>query len=494
MDLTRIAIKLRPRQAWESIDLGFAMARKWFMPLWSLWLCSALPMMVVLALLPLPLWLAGLILWWFKPLYEPTLLYWLSRRLFTETTPIKTVFRSWLKIVLPQLVANLTWRRLSPSRSFVMPVVVLEGLKGRQRSSRIGVLSRETHAAGWLTLVGLHFEIVLELGFILLVLSLIPQELLWIDWQSYIFDPDPLSEWLHHGCALLAMSLIAPFYVSGGFALYLNRRSQLEAWDLEIGLRNMAQRHQRRPLAGTVSLLLVAALTVVGMQPGTVDALTMDPRESRDLINEVLAENEFGRYQELGYWKYIGEESDEEENGWLVEWLQRLIGGFANDLAYYGEVALWLVVAGILAYLLNWFIQNHSLLQGRGGAQRNNSRQIPSQVAGLDLRPESLPDDPAAKAASLIEDGDYRGGFSLLYRAALSVLVHDHAIEIVEGATEGECLSSVHGVIEDDSSAYFSRLTGMWQQIAYGHVQPPKEKALLLCRDWHSFFGASSAE
>ncbi|MEW8458808.1 MAG: hypothetical protein AB2653_00720, partial [Candidatus Thiodiazotropha endolucinida] len=81
MDLTRIAIKLRPRQAWESIDLGFAMARKWFMPLWSLWLCSALPMMVVLALLPLPLWSAGLILWWFKPLYEPTLLYWLSRRL-----------------------------------------------------------------------------------------------------------------------------------------------------------------------------------------------------------------------------------------------------------------------------------------------------------------------------------------------------------------------------------------------------------------------------
>ncbi|MES9814760.1 MAG: hypothetical protein ABW159_18115 [Candidatus Thiodiazotropha sp.] len=122
MDLTRIAIKLRPRQAWESIDLGFAMARKWFIPLWSLWLCSALPMMVVLALLPLPLWLAGLILWWFKPLYEPTLLYWLSRRLFAETTPVKTVFRSWLKIVLPQLAANLTWRRFSPNISQIKRV------------------------------------------------------------------------------------------------------------------------------------------------------------------------------------------------------------------------------------------------------------------------------------------------------------------------------------------------------------------------------------
>ncbi|MEW8050246.1 MAG: hypothetical protein AB2792_03435 [Candidatus Thiodiazotropha sp.] len=493
MDLARIAVKLRPRQAWESIDLGFAMARKWYMPLWFLWLCSALPIMVVLALLPLPLWLAGLILWWMKPLYEPALLYWLSRRLFAETTPIKTVFRNWFKIVLPQLIANLTWRRLSPSRSFVMPVAVLEGLKGVKRSSRIGVLSRGTHAAGWLTLVGLHFEIILELGFILLVISLIPQELLWIDWQSYIFDPDPLSEWLHHGCALLAMSLIAPFYVSGGFALYLNRRSQLEAWDLEIGLRNMAQRHHRRQLVGAASLLLAIALTVVGVQPGTVEALEMDPQESRDLINEILTDDAFGRYQERGYWKYIGEDSGEDGSNWLEEWLQQVLGGFVGDMAFYGEVALWLTVAGILAYLLNWFVHNRSLLQGRDLPQRNN-RQIPSQVVGLDLRPESLPADPAAEAVSMIDNGDYRAGLSLLYRAALSVLIHDHAIEIVEGSTEGECLSSVRGVIADDSTVYFSRLTAMWQQIAYGHMQPPKEKALLLCRDWRSYFGVNSAE
>ena len=106
----------------------------------------------------------------------------------------------------------------------------------------------------------------------------------------------------------------------------------------------------------------------------------------------------------------------------------------------------------------------------------------------------SLRADPATEAASLIEQGDYREGFSLLYRAALSVLVHDHSVEIAEGATEGECLYSVRGVVSDDSTAYFSRLTGMWQQIAYGHMQPPKEKAMILCRDWHSHFGVSGAE
>ncbi|MBT2968848.1 MAG: DUF4129 domain-containing protein [Candidatus Thiodiazotropha sp. (ex Ctena orbiculata)] len=494
MNLARIAVKLRPRQAWESIDLGFAMARKWYLSLWLLWLCSALPVMVVLALLPLPLWLAGLLLWWLKPLYEPPLLFWLSRRLFAEDSTIKSVFRGWLRIVLPQLLANLTWRRLNPSRSFVMPVVVLEGLKGRRRSNRIGVLSRGVHAAGWLTLVGLAFEVVLELGFIVLVIGLIPQELMWIDWQSYFIDPDPLTEWVHQGCALLAMSCIAPFYVSGGFALYLNRRSQLEAWDLEIGLRNMAQRHHRIQRLGAASLFVAAVLLVAAVLPQPAEALQLDPQESRQLIDEVLADEVFGRYREFGYWKPIGDESDEVEHNWLLEWLEQVLGGFTRNIAFYTELVVWLAAGVILAYLLYWFMQNRTLLPGAAKRQREGNRQIPSQIAGLDLRPETLPADPAAEAASLIEQGDYRGGFGLLYRAALSVLIHDHSIAIAEGATEGECLLSVRGVMPDESMRFFSRLTGVWQQTAYGHIQPAKEEALDLCREWPGYFGVSGEE
>ncbi|MEW8506344.1 MAG: DUF4129 domain-containing protein [Candidatus Thiodiazotropha sp.] len=494
MDLAKIAVKLRPREAWESIDLGFAMARQWFLPLWLLWLCSAFPVMVVLALLPLPLWLSGLLLWWLKPLYEPPLLYWLSRRLFAEDAPVKTVFRGWHRIVLPQLLANLTWRRLNPSRSFVMPVALLEALKGRRRSNRIGLLSRGTHAAGWLTLLGLGFEIVLELGFITLVIGLVPQELMWIDWQGYFMDPDPLSEWVHHGCALLAMSCIAPFYVSGGFALYLNRRSQLEAWDLEIGLRNMARRHHRIQRLGAASILLTVGLSLAGLQPGTAEAIQPDADESRQLIDEVLADEVFGSYRELGFWKYIGEESDEDENSWLIEWLQQVLGGFTGNIAFYGELVMWLAVGGVLAYLIYWFLQHRYLFAGGAQRQHGSNRQIPSQIAGLDLRPETLPADPAAEAASLIERGDYRGGFSLLYRAALSVLIRSHSIEIAEGATEGECLRSVRGVIADDSTRYFTRLTGIWQQTAYGHIQPAREEAIDLCRDWPGHFGVSGDE
>jgi hypothetical protein len=76
----------------------------------------------------------------------------------------------------------------------------------------------------------------------------------------------------------------------------------------------------------------------------------------------------------------------------------------------------------------------------------------------------------------------------------LSVLVNDHAIDIVEGATEAECLSRVRGEIGEECNAYFTRLTHVWQQIAYGHRQPPREKALLLCRDWPNHFGVTGAQ
>ena len=37
-----------------------------------------------------------------------------------------------------------------------------------------------------------------------------------------------------YGCVIL---LLEPFYVAAGFAMYLNRRTELEAWDVEQELR-----------------------------------------------------------------------------------------------------------------------------------------------------------------------------------------------------------------------------------------------------------------
>lgn len=489
MDLARIAVRLRPRTPWEGIDLGFMLAREWFLPLWTLWMISALPVMLLLTLAPLPLWLAGVLLWWCKPLYEPPLTLWLGRRLFGDRPGWRELRAGWAQAVLPQLFANLTWRRLHPARSFLMPVSVLERLKGRSRARRIQVLSRKSNAASWLTVIGIHFEFALELGVVALLAMLIPGELHGIDWQDYLLHPGRFSEWMQQLSALLAMSLVAPFYVAGGFALYLTRRTELEGWDIELGLRRMARRSAGRTAAWLTALGL-GGMLIWGGSAMPLEAAEVDRQQVRAVIEAVLADEAFGRDEERTRWEYAGGGNGDETDGEspFRDWLERLGQGFAA----FSELLLWLGVGGLLAYLVYWFL-THRELGPRGREGRRNGSLAPTRIAGLDLRPESLPDDPASAAQRLIEQGDHRAALSLLYRAALSVLVHRHALEIPEGATEGECRQLVETHLGPPLAACFSALTLAWQRQAYAHLTPGKAAGLTLCREWRRCFGGADA-
>jgi hypothetical protein len=490
VDLARIAVKLRPRTPWEGIDLGFMLARQWLFPLWTLWMVSAVPVLLVLMFLPIPLWLMGLLLWWFKPLYEPPLLFWLGQRLFGDRPSWKDLRSNWARVVLPQLFANLTWRRLHPARSFLMPVSVLERLKGKPRSQRIQVLSRKSNAASWLTFIGIHFEFVFELGFISLIMMLLPEQLQWIDWKEYLFEPNAVSEWMQQIGALLAMSMVAPFYVAGGFALYLTRRSELEGWDIELGLRRIARR-RADTLVSWFGAVLLCGVLAWGGSTAPLMAAEVDRQQVRETIDEILADAAFGRDEEKSRWEYDGEipKNDSPEDNPFLQWME----GMARGLAAFSELLLWLAGGGLLAYLIYWFINNRDLnLLGRGDSR--NGRVIPTQIAGLDLRPESLPDDPAAEAERLIGLGDYRAALGLLYRSALSALVHRHTLEIPEGATEGECRQLVERHLGQPLDVTFSGLTRLWQRQAYGHTTPSREEALALCQAWRSSFGGADVD
>jgi hypothetical protein len=53
-----------------------------------------------------------------------------------------------------------------------------------------------------------------------------------------LFDPD--SDFLEVSTAVsfaIVLGFLEPFYVAAGFAMYLNRRAELEAWDVEQELR-----------------------------------------------------------------------------------------------------------------------------------------------------------------------------------------------------------------------------------------------------------------
>jgi len=501
MRLDQISANVRYRTPWEGLDLGFVMARHWFLPLWRLWWLTALPVtLLAFGLLhDRPAWAAFLV-WWCKPVYEPMLLYWLSRRLFGEELSWREVLGEWRAILRPRLLANLTLYRFGPNRSFHMPVSHLEGLRGAERTKRLRVLGGNQSVGTWLTVVGAHIEGALALGFLLLLLYLVPDELLPDNILRLIGSDLPWVEWLSNGLWLLAMSLFAPFYVAGGFALYLTRRSVLEAWDLELAFRRMEPRFKSgRRVAGALiaSLLLVvsvlpmkdghAAEAAAAAEGGQVSETTKLSRtEAQRVIKEVLAEKDFGHKKKETYWKYIGKVDDSEKKNTREgkpAWL--------NGLAELFEYLLWIGGAVLLGWLLLYLLQLAQWLPQRRTKQAQDK---PSVLFGMPITPESLPNDVVAAIAALVGEGRLRAALSLLYRATLTRLVHDHHVKIPDSATEGECRHIVSAQRPAAEAEFFAHLTTNWVACAYGHVLPPAQEISALALRWQSLYEVAADE
>lgn len=148
MRLSDATVAIRPRTNWEAMDLGVLMSQQHRRLLMTSWAIVTLPLFAVLSLL---LWdspsLAVFIFWWLKPAYERLPLYILSKALFGETPTLKQALRQWPRLLKPQLIASLTWRRFSLSRSFLLPVLQLEGLDGTARQQRLQVLLQRNAGA-----------------------------------------------------------------------------------------------------------------------------------------------------------------------------------------------------------------------------------------------------------------------------------------------------------------------------------------------------------
>ncbi|MEJ1398422.1 MAG: DUF4129 domain-containing protein [Candidatus Sedimenticola sp. (ex Thyasira tokunagai)] len=493
MDLNKMTVTIRPRNAWEGIDLGFAMARHWLRPLWMLWLVPALPVYLLAALLlsDYP-WAVIMLVWWLKPLYEPLLLFWLSRRLFDEAPGVGEVLRRSLSIVRPQLFANLTWRRFNPNRSFNMPVAILEQLKGKERKRRVEVLGRGQHAGTWLTIVGIHFETLLELSFMVLLIVMLPEELRWVDMESFVFTPGALEEWLQHIGSLLAMSLIAPFYVAGGFALYLTRRSELEAWDIEINFRRLRARRKTPRLMPAAVLMLASLFLVLPLPEG--EAAEVSHEEAKVLIKEVLQQKDFGKLESESYWKYIGKDDEAEDKDasglvWLIEQLVDLISGFTKGFAAIGELLMWIAAGLVIAMLLYIVAKNRGWFAFGSLSTGGRKKEAVVSLFGLEVAPDSLPENLPAAIEDLLGQGDLRGAMSLLYRGALVKFIHQDQLEIPDSATEGECLQQVVAARPADEAALFQRLTWYWTALAYGHEIPAAELVMGLSREWSGLIG-----
>ena len=117
---------------------------------------------------------------------------------------------------------------------------------------------------------------------------------------------------------------------------------------------------------------------------------------------------------------------------------------------------------------------------------------MPSHVRELDIRPESLPADIGAAVRAAWLAGKQRIALSLLYRGALSRLVHSLAVPIDDASTEGDCVRLASSVLGAERIAFLRRLVGTWQLGVYGDRPPETASVLALCDDFDRMLPASA--
>lgn len=185
------------------------------------------------------------------------------------------------------------------------------------------------------------------------------------------------------------------------------------------------------------------------------------------------------------HWKTKEPDAQPADNRATIRFAQWLAAA-ARWIAEAGRWGVWLLGALAVALLLvgvrTWMRERAAPLTAAAGP-------LPARVGALDVRPESLPPDVGSAARALWLRGECRAALSLLYRGALSRLIHGFAVPIRAAHTEPECRRLAHDTLGTDAAAYFSRLVGLWESAGYGARRPDPAAFLAACDQFDRFLG-----
>ncbi|MEO7576453.1 MAG: hypothetical protein ABIT83_02435, partial [Massilia sp.] len=268
MRIEQLRIELRPRSNAQALDLGYALLRSHAGAVWLAFLALWLPLLGVCAALTL-LWpaLGGywiLLAWWLRPLLERAPLYVLSRQVFGASVGWREAVRAWPRQLGGGWLPQLTWKRpFSAARALYVPVWQLEQARGevaRVRRRILGAKGTGVAAIGF-GVTCFWLEAILQLGVIGAIGIAISAGEYSNPFALFTVEPDANALPLRMAYLFafgLAGAVVAPIYTACGFTLYLNRRAALEAWDLELQLRQIARPAEARARRPAAVALLVA--------------------------------------------------------------------------------------------------------------------------------------------------------------------------------------------------------------------------------------------
>jgi hypothetical protein len=515
MRLDQLRVELRPRSPWEAVELGTALVRTHARVVWVSWLLASLPLFVLFNALGWALDLipwAAVALWWFKPAFDRAPLFVVSRAVFGDAPGVRDTLAATLRWGWRPMLHYLTWRRLGMARSLYLPIDLLEG--GPRPAERRRVIGGAVRGvAVLLTLACAHFEMALVLAAMALVALFVPVEFLSESaraaWALLSEQPPRWAQLAFNAVGWLATSVIEPFYVGAGFGLYLNRRTQIEAWDVEIAFRRMRQR-----LGATLAVVLCACTLACaspgvaraddGARPAMATKLASDAAKAKPApqrkptlpkvfgprlvdgagfskaVDQALADPLLSPKETRSFW-----EPRKRDKRKKAEPPSAIALAIARVIGALGESGLWILL-GIGVLMLLW---THRTWRPW---LRDLVTSTPPPSAIL-TEPhadgEALPEDVPAAARRLWSEGRFRRALALLYRASVESMVARTGTVLVPGATEAECLRAARGLRDPAEREAFGRAVRVWQYAAYAERLPATEEFEALLAQLSQRFG-----
>jgi hypothetical protein len=549
MRIDALTVVLRPRSSWEAVELGTALVRRHARAVWAPWFACTLPAFVVANALA---WLAGmpglamLAMWWLRPVFDRIPLFVLSRAVFGDVPSTRATLRGAFRGAGRAMLGYLTWRRLGPARALLLPIDVLEGASASGAAHRRRVLGGPAYGiASLCLLLFATFEGALAVGLAALALLFVPNEYLpdaMTDAWQHLRDSPGWVQLCENALAWAATSVIEPFYVGSGFGQYLNRRTEIEGWDIELAFRRL----RARLLAAGATTALLAALLLVprpsfaatpvfvparssalraveppdaaaarGAAPierqaeirtridsarariadatakkrdaelrGLFASDYRDPSRFAGAVDRAFADPRLRPRQKVTTWEPRDPTPERQRATGANRWFEAL----GRVLALLGEIGLWLLL-GALALLLA-FTAKHwwPWLRSVGTEPSAPSAPVVDAVA-VDVAP--LPADIVAAARALWRDAQPRDALALVYRAAVEAMLASTGRVLPPGATEAQCLSASQA-LPDASRGAFARVVRQWQYAAWAERLPEQAEfdaaldAAAACFGWRT--------
>ncbi|TXI92007.1 MAG: hypothetical protein E6Q34_06790, partial [Burkholderiaceae bacterium] len=434
MRLDLLQLDLRPRTNAQALDLGFALLRANAARVYLVWLSLWIPLVLLSFAISYVIFgqskdglTYGFILaWWLRPWLERAPLFMLSRQVFGEQVGYLETLKAWPKQLGGGFLRLFILRPFAAGRGLYQAIWQLEGARKSTARYRIRVIGRKTSSsATWFGVACAYFETIIQIGLYAIV-------------GLFLSDQDaanPFALFMKAGddgmqailiCYVIsyaiATSLIGPIYIACSFTLYLNRRATLEAWDLEIALRQMTQKipsgsNHSNKLSKTLLSVLAALVLAGGMSTpdqslaatpsapgsgpscnqeqlqyehklvrgGEADATT---NKTRQQIDKIYQEPDFQLFECQKRW--APKESKEKQTKDRQEAMQ-----LSERMKFVAQILKYVFITLGICFVI-WLLWRY-----RGqffGFEPNHSESFATEVAGLDIRPESLPDDVAASA------------------------------------------------------------------------------------------------